>query len=147
MYRLTDAGPDVFLVHPGGPFWKNKDDGAWSIPKGLYDDDEEPLAAAKREFAEETGFAIDGDFVSLGAFKQSSGKVITAFAVEGDCDASCIKSNFFTIEWPPKSGRQQQFPEVDRAAWMTLDEAFSKIAKGQRPILERFWEILSTAQN
>jgi predicted NUDIX family NTP pyrophosphohydrolase len=147
VYRVTAAGPEVFLVHPGGPFWAKKDAGAWSIPKGLCGEDEEPLVAAKRELREETGLAIDGAFVSLGDFKQPSGKVISAWAVEGDCDASCITSNPFTMEWPPKSGRMQQFPEVDRAAWLSLPEASAKIVKGQRPILERLREFLSAARN
>ncbi len=138
MHRIRSGAREVFLVHPGGPYWRNKDDGTWSIPKGRYDESEEPLAAAKREFEEETGIVVDGKFATLGQFKQPSGKIITAFALEGDCDATRIHSNDFTIEWPPRSGRMQAFPEVDRAGWFTLDQARAKIAKGQRPILEAF---------
>lgn len=141
MHRIRSGAREVFLVHPGGPYWKNKDDGAWSIPKGRYDADEEPLAAAKREFEEETGIAVDGSFVALGQFKQPSGKLITAFALEGDCDATSIRSNDFPMEWPPRSGRMQAFPEVDRAAWFSLEEARVKMAKGQRPILDAFTKL------
>lgn len=128
--------PEFFLVHPGGPFWANKDEGAWSIPKGLYDESEEPLAAAKREFEEETGLAIDGAFVFLGEHRQPGGKVISAWMVEADCDAGAVKSNLFAIEWPPRSGKMAEFPEVDRAGWFAPDCAFAKILRGQRPILE-----------
>ena len=138
MHRGKPGAREVFLVHPGGPYWKNKDDGAWSIPKGLHEESEDPLAAAKREFEEETGIAVDGSFVPLGRFKQPSGKIVTAFALEGNFDAARIQSNSFTLEWPPKSGRMREFPEVDRAAWFPLDEACVKIAKGQRPILAAF---------
>jgi predicted NUDIX family NTP pyrophosphohydrolase len=138
LYRLTGGAPELFLVHPGGPFWANKDDGAWSIPKGLYEDGEDPFAAARREFQEETGIALAGTFAALGDFRQPSGKIISAWAVEGDCAADAIASNLFTMEWPPKSGRQQEFPEVDRAAWFAVEEALRKISKGQRPIVERF---------
>lgn len=141
MHRIRSGAREVFLVHPGGPYWKNKDDGAWSIPKGRYDAGEEPLAAAKREFEEETGIAVDGSFVALGQFKQPSGKLITAFALEGDCDATSIRSNDFPMEWPPRSGRMQAFPEVDRAAWYSLEEARVKMAKGQRPILDAFTKL------
>ncbi len=141
MHRGGPGSREVFLVHPGGPYWKNKDDGAWSIPKGRYDAGEEPLAAAKREFEEETGIAVDGSFVALGQFKQPSGKLITAFALKGDCDATCIRSNDFSMEWPPRSGRMQTFPEVDRAAWFSLEEARVKMAKGQRPILDAFTKL------
>lgn len=138
MHRNRAGAREVFLVHPGGPYWVKKDLGTWSIPKGLYDEAEDALTAARREFAEETGVTVDGDFVELGAFKQPSGKTIIAFAVEGDCEADGIRSNCFTIEWPPKSGKMQEFPEVDRAGWFTLDEAREKIAKGQIPILDAF---------
>jgi predicted NUDIX family NTP pyrophosphohydrolase len=134
--RPVSRGLEVLLVHPGGPFWRNKDDGAWSIPKGLYDQDEEPLAAAKREFLEETGCAVDGAFIDLGTFKQASGKIIAAFALEGDFDLASFKCNTFAIEWPPKSGRMQDFPEADRADWFAPDVALRKIAKGQVPILK-----------
>jgi predicted NUDIX family NTP pyrophosphohydrolase len=137
LYRKGPSSMEVFLVHPGGPYWARKDDGAWSIPKGLYDEDENALDAARREFAEETGIAVDGAFVALGEFKQPSGKVVSAWAVEFDCDASAITSNSFSLEWPPKSGSLREFPEVDRAGWFSPQEAFQKILKGQRPILER----------
>ena len=123
------------LVHPGGPFWAKKDLGAWSIPKGLADDGEDLLDAAKREFLEETGMAVDGDFLELGAHKQPGGKTIVAFACEGDFDPASLKSNAFSLEWPPGSGRTAEFPEVDRAAWYSIDEALKKINKGQRPII------------
>ena len=135
MYRRTGEAPEVFLVHPGGPFWAKKDAGAWSIPKGLYDENEDPLAAAKREFEEETGFVADGAFMELGEFKQPGGKIIVAWAVEGDGDPAALKSNVFAMEWPPKSGRTAEFPEADRAAWLRPREAMRKIVKGQRAIL------------
>lgn len=128
---------EVFLVHPGGPFWAKKDLGAWSLPKGEFSEGEDPLAAARREFAEETGFPIDGSFRPLQPLKQPSGKVIYAWAVEGDCDAAAVKSNLFTMEWPPRSGRMQQFPEVDRAAWFPLAEARQRIIKGQLGFLDQ----------
>jgi predicted NUDIX family NTP pyrophosphohydrolase len=123
MYRFRNERLELFIVHPGGPFWAKKDDGAWSIPKGEYDEGEDPLEAAKREFLEETGIAASGVFKPLSTLKQPSGKKITAWAYEGDCDASVIKSNTFTMEWPPKSGKQAEFPEIDRAAWFTVDVA------------------------
>ena len=128
---------EVFLVHPGGPFWANKDAGAWSIPKGEYEDDEDPLAAARREFAEETGIAVDGDFIPLEPVKQPSGKIVSAWALEGDCDATRITSNSFAMEWPPKSGRHQEFPEVDRAGWFDLDAAREKLTRGQVSLLDQ----------
>lgn len=143
MYRRRDATLQVFLVHPGGPFWRNKDAGAWSIPKGEYSDAEDSLDAAKREFLEETGFELRGEFIPLGQIKQSSAKVITAFAVEGDCSPSAIRSNTFSIEWPPKSGRQQEFAEVDRADWFSLAEAKTRILKGQAGFLDRLLAKLS----
>jgi predicted NUDIX family NTP pyrophosphohydrolase len=136
LYRLQGASPDFFLVHPGGPFWATKDDGAWSIPKGLFVEDEEPLAAAKREFREETGCPVEGDFFALGEFRQPGGKVISAWMVEADCDASTVKSNLFVMEWPPRSGRMAEFPEVDRAGWFAPSDAFIKILRGQIPIVE-----------
>jgi predicted NUDIX family NTP pyrophosphohydrolase len=135
MYRRRQV-LEVLLVHPGGPFWAGKDLGAWSIPKGEFDPGEDPLAAAQREFREETDFAVAGEFIPLTPRKQPSGKVIEAWAVEGDCDPAAIRSNLFTLEWPPHSGRQQQFPEVDRAAWFSLAEAREKIIKGQVGFLE-----------
>lgn len=142
LFRRTGGEPEVLLVHPGGPFWAKKDEGAWSIPKGLYEADENPLAAAKREFAEETGYMLDGDFIALGPFKQPGGKVVSAWAVEGDFDLAGFRSNSFSMEWPPKSGRRQEFPEADRAAWFLPDEAFRKILKGQAPIVTALLERL-----
>jgi predicted NUDIX family NTP pyrophosphohydrolase len=136
MFRFSVGGLEVFLVHPGGPFWAKKGDGTWSIPKGLYENDENPLDAAKREFKEETGCSPDGEYLRLGDFKQPSGKIISAWGVEGDVDSSKIKSNLFSMEWPPKSGRMQEFPEVDRAGWFILHQAMQKITKGQIPILQ-----------
>jgi predicted NUDIX family NTP pyrophosphohydrolase len=134
MYRLTAAGPQVLLVHPGGPFWAKKDDGAWSIPKGLYEADEDPLVAAKREFEEETGCVPEGKLVPLGDFKPGS-KLLTVYALAGDFDLAAFRSNSFSMEWPPKSGRMTDFPEADRAGWFGMDEARRKILKGQLPIL------------
>ena len=142
MYRLRDGVLEVFLVHPGGPFWAKKDLGAWSIPKGEYPPEEDALAAAQREFAEETGCAIQGDLLPLTPLKQPSGKLIAAWAFQGDCDAGSIRSNTFSLEWPPGSGRRQEFPEVDRAGWFTLEEAKAKIAKGQVGFLEELQQIL-----
>ena len=129
------AGVEVMLVHPGGPFWAKKDEGAWSIPKGLADENEDLLAAAKREFFEETGMQVAGGFLDLGAHRQPSGKTIAAWACEGDFDAATLKSNTFSLEWPPRSGRIVEFPEVDRAAWYSIDEALVKINKGQKSII------------
>ena len=143
LFRRRDSGLEVFLVHPGGPFWKKKDNGAWSIPKGEYLAGEDPLAAARREFEEETGFACPaGDPVALGEVKQPGGKIVTAFALEGDCDANNIRSNLFELEWPPKSGKMQQFPEVDRAGWFPLPEARKKLLAGQHAFLDRLQQIL-----
>jgi predicted NUDIX family NTP pyrophosphohydrolase len=135
LFRRRPATVEVMLVHPGGPFWAKKDAGAWSIAKGLADEGEDLLAAAKREFLEETGAAVDGEFVDLGAHKQPGGKTIVAWAHEGDFDPASLKSNTFAIEWPPRSGRMAEFPEVDRAAWYSIDEALMKINKGQTPII------------
>lgn len=144
MYRFREGTPEVFLVHPGGPFWAKKDASAWSIPKGEYPDEEDPLTAAKREFKEETGFDPGaGPFISLAPLKQKGGKVVSAWAIEGDCDPSSIRSNSFTMEWPPRSGKKASFPEVDRAAWFPLDQAREKILKGQIGFLDRLLEILS----
>lgn len=137
MFRRRDCGVQVFLVHPGGPFWKKKDEGAWSIPKGEYQEDEDPLDAAKREFEEETGIKAQGEFIELGQIKQPSGKIITAWAFEGDCSPNEIRSNSFSMEWPPKSGRKQEFPEVDRADWFALQEARKRMLKGQIGFLDR----------
>jgi predicted NUDIX family NTP pyrophosphohydrolase len=140
MFRRRNSGVQVFLVHPGGPFWHNKDASAWSIPKGEYVEGEDPLAAAKREFGEETGLNAAGEFVSLGDVKQPGGKVVTAWAFEGDCSPENIRSNTFSIEWPPKSGHTREFPEVDRADWFSLDDARLRILKGQLPLLDRLAE-------
>lgn len=131
LYKLTDGLLHVFLVHPGGPFFRKKDDGAWSIPKGEFDDGEEPLAAAQREFEEEVGKPVKGNFIKLQPIKQKSGKVVHAWAVEGDIDHENITSNLFEMEWPPKSGKMASFPEIDRAGWFTLDVARQKIIQGQ----------------
>jgi predicted NUDIX family NTP pyrophosphohydrolase len=136
MYRSRNTGLEVFLVHPGGPFWTRKDAGAWSIPKGEYSEGELPLEAAKREFREETGFAADGDFVDLGTVKQPGGKVISVWAVEGDCDPAQMVSNVCLIDWPPRSGLKMEIPEVDRGEWFAIDAARDKILKGQLPFLD-----------
>ena len=136
LYRRAGGAIEVLLVHPGGPFWAGKDEGAWSIPKGAYLPGEEPLAAARREFAEETGTELQGEAVALGSFRQSSVKIVDAWAVEGDFDPVGLTSNSFQMEWPPRSGRMGEFPEVDRAQWFTPDEAARKILKGQRPIVQ-----------
>jgi predicted NUDIX family NTP pyrophosphohydrolase len=146
-YKRDEGRLYIFLVHPGGPFWANKDDGAWTIPKGLIEDDEETLAAARREFAEETGQIVDGDFVALTPCRQPSRKVIHAFAIEADIEANNIKSNEFELEWPPRSGRKQSFPEVDRGAWFEIDEARRRIQKGQLPILDELLHRLEIAQS
>jgi len=143
VYRVREKAVEVFLVHPGGPFWAKKDDGAWSVPKGEYTAEEDPLEAAKREFKEETGFTPPaGKFIPLQPIKQPSGKVVSVWAVEGDFDAGKINSNLFSMEWPPKSGKQQEFPEVDRAEWFKLDEARNKILKGQTGFLDELSALL-----
>jgi predicted NUDIX family NTP pyrophosphohydrolase len=137
LFRDASGRLEVLLVHPGGPFWASKDDGAWSIPKGQFEDDEDPLAAARREFEEETGSAPTGDVLPLEPLRQPSGKVLYAWAINGDFDSRTLKSNTFSMEWPPKSGRQQNFPEVDRAAWFPIEDARRKILKGQAPLLRQ----------
>ncbi|MEJ2671861.1 MAG: NUDIX domain-containing protein [Deltaproteobacteria bacterium] len=136
LYRRRQGEVEILLVHPGGPFWAKKDEGAWSIPKGEYAPEEDPLDAAWREFKEETGCAAAGEVIPLGSLKQPSGKIVQAWALEGDCNAAAIRSNTFTLEWPPKSGRSQEFPEVDKAAWFSLKAARSKILRGQAGFLE-----------
>jgi len=136
LYRVRNAILEVFLVHPGGPFWAKKDLGAWSIPKGEIQEGEDGLSAAKREFCEETGFAPEGNFVALAPLKQASKKRVHAWAVRGDCDAKAITSNTFSMEWPPRSGQRREFPEVDRAEWFAMDVAKEKILKGQIGFLE-----------
>ena len=142
LYRIRDSAVEVFLVHPGGPFWAKKDEGAWSIPKGEFADDEQPLSAATREFQEETGFSMEGNFMALAPLKQRSGKLVYAWALEGDCDAGAIKSNLFSMEWPPRSGKRQEYPEVDRASWFTLESAKRRIVPGQIAFLEELQQML-----
>jgi predicted NUDIX family NTP pyrophosphohydrolase len=147
MYRRRAAGAGaelaVLLVHPGGPFWAKKDAGAWSIPKGEYADGEEPLAVARREFEEETGTRPDGECHALGELTQPGGKVVAAWAMEGDFDPARLVSNTFEMEWPPRSGRRARFPEVDRAAWFSLGEAREKILRGQSAFLDRLERLLA----
>lgn len=140
LYRQAASGPEVLLVHPGGPFWAKKDDGAWTIPKGLYTADEAPEAAAQREFAEETGYSPPGQLLSLGTFHQPSGKRIAAFGAKGDFAVEALVSNTFELEWPPRSGKRQSFPEIDRAGWFAPDAARVKLLRGQVPILEALLE-------
>lgn len=137
LYRRNGDAIEVLLAHPGGPFWRNKDEGVWGIPKGLVDPGEDPLTAARREFLEETGFPADGEAHSLGSVKQKSGKLVEAWAIEGDLDPAAIRSNAFTMEWPPRSGKTAEFPEIDRAAWFGLAEARRKILEAQADFLER----------
>jgi predicted NUDIX family NTP pyrophosphohydrolase len=140
LYRRRDLGVEIFLVHPGGPYWVNKDDGAWSVPKGLVNAGEEELACARREFREETGFELQaGGEQDLGSFRLPSGKRLHVWAVEGDCNPADLKSNLFEMEWPPKSGHTARFPEVDRGGWFERAPALLKIAKGQRPLLDKFY--------
>ena len=146
VYRLRDGSLEVFLVHPGGPFWAKKDAGAWSIPKGEFADDEAPLAAAQREFTEETGLLVPGPFASLGTIRQAGGKTIHAFAAAADFDAAQVVSNTFTLEWPPRSGRRVEFPEVDRADWFPLDAAGEKINPAQAELLTRLHRSLDEAR-
>jgi predicted NUDIX family NTP pyrophosphohydrolase len=136
LYRHNKKTLEFFLVHPGGPFWKNKDAGAWSVPKGEFADDEDGLAAAKREFKEETGHPVKGDFIPLSPVRQKSGKTIHAWAVEGDIDTATIKSNTFEMEWPPRSGKKQEFPEVDRGEWFNETQAKEKINPAQSALIE-----------
>ena len=143
LYRWREGRLEVFLVHPGGPFWARKDEGAWSIPKGEFTAGEDPLLAARREVEEETGLVPDGAFVALSPLRQAGGKIVHAFALEGDCEPAAIRSNSFTIEWPPRSGERREFPEVDRAAWFALAEAKRKILKSQLGLLEQLVELLS----
>jgi predicted NUDIX family NTP pyrophosphohydrolase len=143
MYRRRAGALEVLLVHPGGPYWANKDEGAWSIPKGEYQAGESALDAAKREFEEETGARPEGEFQGLGAFVQSKAKTVEIWAVEGDFDPKKLRSNVFSMEWPPKSGRLQEFPEADRAGWFGPAEAARKILKGQQPILAALYKRLA----
>lgn len=141
LFRGTGAATEVLLAHMGGPLWARRDEGAWSLPKGEYGPDEEPLAAARREFTEELGLPVpEGDPVELGAVKQKGGKVVTAWALEADLDPADVVPGTFEMEWPPKSGRRREFPEVDRVAWFDLPTAREKIVAGQRPLLDRLAE-------
>ena len=137
LFRRVDGVPEVLLVHPGGPFWAKKDDGAWSVPKGEFEEGEDPLAAALREFEEELGAPVIGAPLPLEPVRQPSGKIIYAWAVEADFDPARFRSNTFALEWPPRSGRQQEFPEVDQAAWFSVDAARRKLIKGQVPLLDQ----------
>jgi predicted NUDIX family NTP pyrophosphohydrolase len=145
LYRFQKDGVEVFLVHPGGPFWANKDKGSWSVPKGEYNDDEDALKAAQREFQEETGLSIQGNFIELGEVRQPSGKRVRVWALENDQEVENIRSNTFQLEWPPKSGKIQEFPEVDRGGWFSIPEARQKILKGQFPFLDKLEEKIKTA--
>jgi predicted NUDIX family NTP pyrophosphohydrolase len=141
LYRIKHKRLEVFLIHPGGPFWKNKDDGAWSIPKGEYTGDEDPLEAARRELKEETGFDVKGKLIPLTPIRQKGGKQVIAWAIEGDVDANAIKSNLFEMEWPPRSGKMQSFPEADKAAWLPVEEAMKKINPSQAALIIELSEI------
>jgi predicted NUDIX family NTP pyrophosphohydrolase len=146
LYRRRSQGTEVLLVHPGGPFWARKDEGAWSIPKGEYEAGEDPLAAAKREFLEETGFEVKGPFVALTPLRQSSGKIISAWATEGDLDAGAVASGTFSMEWPPRSGKTVAFPEVDRALWYDPASAKRKLVTGQRPFVDELLLVLRSGR-
>lgn len=144
LFRRGPAGPEVLLAHPGGPLWARKDARAWTLPKGQFTDGELPLDAAKREFEEEMGSAPTGEFIALGTIKQPSGKIIHAWAARSDFDVTTVKSNSFELEWPPKSGRMAEFPEVDRAGWFAIEQARLKILKGQEPFLDRLLTLLES---
>lgn len=146
LFKIADGTPQVLVVHPGGPFWKKKDAGVWSIPKGEYDPDEDAQSAAIREFAEETGMALtDRELSPLGEVKQRNGKLVTAWAVEGDFEVSDLRSNEFELEWPPKSGRRQRFPEVDRAMWCDPKTAREKLNPAQAAFVDRLLDQLRSA--
>jgi predicted NUDIX family NTP pyrophosphohydrolase len=142
LYRLSGGAPEVLLVHPGGPFWARRDAGAWSIPKGECEDGDDSVATALREFEEETGMSLKaGELRELGAVKQKGGKVVSAWAFEGDLDADAVRSNTFTMEWPPRSGRTAEFPEIDRAGWFGIEEAREKLNPAQAEFLDRLLEL------
>jgi predicted NUDIX family NTP pyrophosphohydrolase len=143
LYRRRNEALEVFLVHPGGPFWARKDLGAWSIPKGEYGEGEDPLDAARREFTEETGFAAPTNAIALGEVKQAGGKLVVAWAAEGECDSDRLVSNVCSIEWPPRSGKTIEIPEVDRGTWFTFEAAREHILISQQPLLERLAGILA----
>ena len=147
LYRIRAGTPEVFLVHPGGPYWQRKDAGAWSIPKGELEEGVDPLSAAQREFHEETGSRVSGEFVPLTPIRQRSGKLVHAWAVRGDIDASSIASNTFSIEWPPRSGQQREFPEVDRGDWFTIAAAREKISAGQCGFLDQLQQYLDSTRS
>ncbi|MBA4409733.1 MAG: NUDIX hydrolase [Odoribacter sp.] len=146
LYRLTNKILEVLIVHPGGPFWAKKDLGAWSIPKGEFDDDENPLDAAIREFEEEMGEQVSGDFITMTPVKQNSGKIVYAFALEHDFDTSKIRSNTFTIEWPPKSGKQQEFPEIDKGEWFDFVISKQKLNETQAAIVDELAKKLNLVE-
>ena len=146
LYRIRGGEAEVFLVHPGGPYWTNKDAGAWSIPKGEAEDGEDLQEAARREFHEETGSPFMGPLSPLVPVRQRGGKIVHAWAGQGDLDAETLRSNFFTLEWPPRSGRMQDFPEVDRAGWFTLSDAEAKMLASQRPLLGQLKSLLESAR-
>lgn len=143
MFRRRESGVEVLLVHPGGPFWAKKDLGAWSVPKGEYIGPEDPLEAAKREFQEELSITAEGEFIPLGEIKQAGGKIVTAWAFEGDCDPATCKSNLFEMEWPPRSGKRQSFPEVDRFEFFNIHRAKEKILPSQQDFLDRLLQAIS----
>jgi len=147
VYRRRAGNLEVFLVHPGGPFWAKKDAGVWSIPKGEVEPGQDPLAEAQRELREETGCTASGEFRPLKAVKQAGGKTVHAWAIEGDCDADHITSNEFTMEWPPRSGRQQSFPEVDRAGWFDLPTARLKINPAQAALIDELETLTAPARS
>jgi predicted NUDIX family NTP pyrophosphohydrolase len=148
LYRRRDPGPEVLIGHMGGPFWARRDEAAWSVPKGEHGPDEDALAVALREFEEEMGSPVPAsDLVPLGTVRQSGGKVLTVWAAEGDLDAETTVSNTFQLEWPPRSGRVQEFPEIDRAAWVPIDDARTKLVKGQVPLLDRLLTALESGDS
>ena len=140
-HRRAGDGLQVLLVHPGGPFWRNKDQGAWQIPKGLIEHGESAEVAARREAGEELGIAVEGDLVPLACFKQAGGKIVEAFAVEQNIDPACVASNTFEMEWPPRSGTVQRFPEIDKAAWFAIDDARQAMLASQRLLLDRLQDL------
>ena len=147
LYRLMGKGPEVLLVHPGGPFWTKKDLGSWSVPKGEIAPGEDPIAAARREFHEETGQPVSGEFIGLTPVKQKGGKIVYCYACEGNIDPAIIKSNIFEMEWPPRSGKKASFPEVDKAMWFDIHSAREKIIEAQRAFIDELFEILGSQQD